>query len=194
LPTTGSPGSEQALAVARSLGRQRSAQLSAFDAVSEPIRVHDPWNVEVEIEEGVAKALAPLAELGDVEPTRRRVTQPTSSRETQPRSTSSSWARASTSQQLGDALRARRSCCRLPALERLRGARALTLAAPAAVSVEFVSHPPINSTLDWISLPPWSRRADGPGSASRGRLRQRWLVLATGSRAAGGSRRRARCR
>lgn len=64
----GSPGSEQALAVARSLGRQRSARLSAFEAVPEPIRVHDPWNVEVEIEEGVAKALARLAELGDVEP------------------------------------------------------------------------------------------------------------------------------
>jgi nucleotide-binding universal stress UspA family protein len=64
----GSPGSEQALAVARSLGRQRPAQLSAVEAVPEPIRVHDPWNVELDIEEGVAKARARLAELGDVEP------------------------------------------------------------------------------------------------------------------------------
>lgn len=69
------------------------------------------------------------------------------------------------------ALRACCSCCRLPALERLRGARALTLAAPAGVSVEFVGRPPINSTLDWIRLPPWSRRADGPRERSpRGRL------------------------
>ena len=43
-------------------------RLSAFEEVPEPVRVHDPWNVEVEIDAGVAKALPRVAELGDVEP------------------------------------------------------------------------------------------------------------------------------
>jgi nucleotide-binding universal stress UspA family protein len=64
----GSPGSEQALAVARGLARERHARLSAFEAVPEPIHVHDPHNVEGEIEEGVARARERLAGLGDVEP------------------------------------------------------------------------------------------------------------------------------
>jgi nucleotide-binding universal stress UspA family protein len=64
----GSPGSEQALAVARGLARERHARLSAFEAVPEPIYVHDPHNLEGEIEEGVARARERLAGLGDVEP------------------------------------------------------------------------------------------------------------------------------
>jgi nucleotide-binding universal stress UspA family protein len=64
----GSPESEQALAVARALARERHVRLSAFEAVPEPIYLHDPHNVEGEIEEGVAKARERLAELGDVEP------------------------------------------------------------------------------------------------------------------------------
>jgi nucleotide-binding universal stress UspA family protein len=64
----GSPGSEQALAVARTLARDRHAELSAFEAVPEPIRVHDVWNVEGEIEADVAKARERLGALGEVDP------------------------------------------------------------------------------------------------------------------------------
>lgn len=64
----GSPASERALAAGRTLARSHQAELSAFEAVPEPIRVHDVWNVEGEIEQGVAKAREHLGELGDVEP------------------------------------------------------------------------------------------------------------------------------
>jgi nucleotide-binding universal stress UspA family protein len=64
----GSSGSEQALAVARELARDRHAELSAFEAVAEPIRVRDPWNPEVEIGERVAEARERLASLSDVDP------------------------------------------------------------------------------------------------------------------------------
>ena len=64
----GSPESEQALAMARELARRRHAGLSAFEAVPEPTYVHDPHNVDGEIEEGVARARARVAALGDVEP------------------------------------------------------------------------------------------------------------------------------
>lgn len=64
----GSSGSEQALAVARELARDRHAELSAFEAVAEPIRARDPWNPEEEIGERVAEARERLASLGDVDP------------------------------------------------------------------------------------------------------------------------------
>lgn len=64
----GSPGAEQALAMAREVARERHGELSAFDAVPEPLRIHDVWSPETEIEEGVARAREWVAALGDVEP------------------------------------------------------------------------------------------------------------------------------
>jgi nucleotide-binding universal stress UspA family protein len=64
----GSAGSQQALAVARRLARERDAKLSVFEAVAEPVLVHDPWSVEAEIEDDVAKARERLGALGGVEP------------------------------------------------------------------------------------------------------------------------------
>jgi nucleotide-binding universal stress UspA family protein len=63
----GSPESEQALALARVLARERGAELSAFQAVSEPY-VHSLVNPQPEIEAGLAEARTRIAELGDVEP------------------------------------------------------------------------------------------------------------------------------
>jgi nucleotide-binding universal stress UspA family protein len=63
----GSPESEEALAVARELARQRGARLSAFQAVPEPY-VHSLVAPQPEIEAGLAKARERIAELGDVEP------------------------------------------------------------------------------------------------------------------------------
>jgi uncharacterized protein len=63
----GSPGSEDALALARTLAREHHAELSAFEAVAEPVSVHDPRNIEGETEERVAQARERIAELGDVE-------------------------------------------------------------------------------------------------------------------------------
>jgi nucleotide-binding universal stress UspA family protein len=64
----GSPGSERALALAKTLARERHAGLSAFEAVPEPINVHDPHDVEGEVEEGVAAARERVAQLGNLEP------------------------------------------------------------------------------------------------------------------------------
>jgi nucleotide-binding universal stress UspA family protein len=63
-----SPESEQALALAKKLAREHQAELSAFEAVPEPIYLHHPHDVEAEIQEGVANARRGLAELGDLEP------------------------------------------------------------------------------------------------------------------------------
>jgi nucleotide-binding universal stress UspA family protein len=74
----GSPESEQALALARRLARDRDAALSAFHAVPEPLYserrptgarvVNDPWSVPAETDEAVEKARSQIAQLGDVEP------------------------------------------------------------------------------------------------------------------------------
>ena len=63
----GSAESEQALALARVLARERGAELSAFQAVPEPY-VHSIVNPQPEIEAGLAEARKRIAELGDVEP------------------------------------------------------------------------------------------------------------------------------
>jgi nucleotide-binding universal stress UspA family protein len=63
----GSPESEQALAVARELARERGARLSAFQAVPEPTYVHSLVYPQPEIEAGLAEARKRIAELGDVE-------------------------------------------------------------------------------------------------------------------------------
>jgi nucleotide-binding universal stress UspA family protein len=74
----GSSESEQALALARRLARERGAELSAFHAVPEPIYtsrrstaarlVNDPWSGQAEIDEAVEKARSQMVQLGDVEP------------------------------------------------------------------------------------------------------------------------------
>jgi nucleotide-binding universal stress UspA family protein len=74
----GSSESEQALALARRLARERGAELSAFHWVPEPDYterrttgarlVNDPWSVQAEIDEAVEKARSQIAQLGDVEP------------------------------------------------------------------------------------------------------------------------------
>jgi nucleotide-binding universal stress UspA family protein len=63
----GSPESEGALALARKLAREHSAELSAFEAVREPLYVPDVWNPQREIDKGVAKARERIARLGGVE-------------------------------------------------------------------------------------------------------------------------------
>jgi nucleotide-binding universal stress UspA family protein len=64
----GSAGSERALAVARTLASERGARLSAFEAVREPISVHDVWDVEGEIADLVDAARRRLSASGDLEP------------------------------------------------------------------------------------------------------------------------------
>lgn len=64
----GSPESEQALALARALARERGAELSAFQAVPEPGYVHSLVYPQPEIEAGLAGARKRISELGDVEP------------------------------------------------------------------------------------------------------------------------------
>jgi nucleotide-binding universal stress UspA family protein len=64
----GSPESEEAVAVARELARERGAALSAFEAVGEPAYVHSIVNPQPEIEESLAQARERIAGLGDVEP------------------------------------------------------------------------------------------------------------------------------
>jgi nucleotide-binding universal stress UspA family protein len=74
----GSSESEQALALARRLARERGSELSAFHAVPEPLYterrttgarlVNEPWSVQAEIDEAVEKARSQIAQLGDVEP------------------------------------------------------------------------------------------------------------------------------
>jgi nucleotide-binding universal stress UspA family protein len=73
----GSPESEQALAVARRLARERGAELAAVHAVPEPVytsrRVtgarlaNDPWSVQADIDEAVENARGQMAQLDDVE-------------------------------------------------------------------------------------------------------------------------------
>jgi nucleotide-binding universal stress UspA family protein len=63
----GSAESEQALALARVLARERGAELSAFQAVPQPGYVHSLVNPQPEIEAGLAEARARIAEHGDVE-------------------------------------------------------------------------------------------------------------------------------
>jgi nucleotide-binding universal stress UspA family protein len=63
----GSPQSEQALALARRLARERGATLSAFQAVPEPY-VHSIVDPQPEIEAGLAEVRKRIVELGDVEP------------------------------------------------------------------------------------------------------------------------------
>lgn len=74
----GSPESEQALALARRLARERGAELAAVHVVPEPRYtgrratgarlVNDPWSTQAEIDEAVGKARSQMAQLGDVEP------------------------------------------------------------------------------------------------------------------------------
>lgn len=64
----GSPASEEALAVASELARDHNAELSAFEAVPEPIYVHDPLSGRWERDERLGKAYRRLDELGDVKP------------------------------------------------------------------------------------------------------------------------------
>jgi nucleotide-binding universal stress UspA family protein len=64
----GSRESEQALAVARRLTRERGAELSAFEAVPEPVHYQNFVYPQPEIEAGLAEARKRIAELGDVEP------------------------------------------------------------------------------------------------------------------------------
>lgn len=64
----GSAESEQALAVARQLAREHDAELSAFEAIGEPIP-HDPRNIDAQPVDRAGEARARLADLGDdVEP------------------------------------------------------------------------------------------------------------------------------
>ena len=62
----GSPESEQALALARMLARERGAELAAFQAVREPV-THSLVDPQPEIDRAVAEARKRIAELGDVE-------------------------------------------------------------------------------------------------------------------------------
>jgi nucleotide-binding universal stress UspA family protein len=62
----GSPESERALALARTLAAERHAQLSAFEAVEMPIRIGDPFNREDELEERVEEARGRIAALGGI--------------------------------------------------------------------------------------------------------------------------------
>jgi nucleotide-binding universal stress UspA family protein len=62
----GSPASEQALTVASELARVRGAELSAFEAVAEPMYASDPVSGQWALEARLEKAEKQLAELGDV--------------------------------------------------------------------------------------------------------------------------------
>ena len=62
----GSPASEQALTVASTLARERGAELSAFEAVAEPMYASDPVSGQWALDARVQKAENQLAELGDV--------------------------------------------------------------------------------------------------------------------------------
>jgi nucleotide-binding universal stress UspA family protein len=61
-----SPESERALALARALASERHAELSAFEAVKTPIRVHDPLRQDEGIEERVEEARGRIGALGGV--------------------------------------------------------------------------------------------------------------------------------
>ena len=64
----GSPASEQALTVARTLARERGAELSAFEAVAEPMYASDPVSGQWALEARLEKAQKQLAELRGVKP------------------------------------------------------------------------------------------------------------------------------
>ena len=64
----GSPASEQALTVARTLARERGAELSAFEAVGEPMYASDPVSGQWALEARLEKAQKQLAELRGVKP------------------------------------------------------------------------------------------------------------------------------
>jgi nucleotide-binding universal stress UspA family protein len=64
----GSPASERALTVASALARERAAELSALDAVAEPIYANDPVSGQWALEARFEKAQQQLAELDDVKP------------------------------------------------------------------------------------------------------------------------------
>lgn len=63
----GSLGSERALAVARRLARERRAELSAFEAIREPVHAYDPYLGQAEVDDDVAEARDRVAALGDLE-------------------------------------------------------------------------------------------------------------------------------
>ncbi len=67
----GSPGSKQALALARTLAAERGAELSAFDAVRAPAYAHDPADVAREWGQPAVAARQRLAALGGLEPDAR---------------------------------------------------------------------------------------------------------------------------
>jgi nucleotide-binding universal stress UspA family protein len=64
----GSPASEQALTVASALARERGAELSAFEAVAEPMYANDPVSGQQALEARLEKARKQLAELRGVKP------------------------------------------------------------------------------------------------------------------------------
>jgi nucleotide-binding universal stress UspA family protein len=63
----GSPESERAVALARELAARQSGRASAFEAVREPLYVHDAWDPQPEIDERVAQARTRIAALGGIE-------------------------------------------------------------------------------------------------------------------------------
>ena len=63
----GSPQSERAVALARRLAAERGAELSAFEAVQEPVFVRDPCNPESEVDAYVAQTRGRIAEVFGVE-------------------------------------------------------------------------------------------------------------------------------
>ena len=67
----GSPESGRAVDVARELAAAHRAVLSAFEAVKAPMYVHDPSDVDGEIDQRVAAAQTRIASLGGIEPEAR---------------------------------------------------------------------------------------------------------------------------
>jgi nucleotide-binding universal stress UspA family protein len=63
----GSPESERAVALARELATRHGGRASAFEAVPEPLYVHDAWDPQPEIDERVAQARRRIATLGGIE-------------------------------------------------------------------------------------------------------------------------------
>ena len=64
----GSPASERALTVASALARERGAELSAFEAVAEPMYGSDPVSGQRALEARLEKARKQLAERSDAKP------------------------------------------------------------------------------------------------------------------------------